>query len=168
MEKTSTRDPQKGPCHDSSREALWAKRAYVQRSRDWTGFASLENIKAVSEVEAVSSVGKIVVVGYQGREGNRNECGDREGWKGRSYEQPQTIWGFPQSDWRALSREVIWTCVSFKRVHFPTQLRTDYGEGHRREQKRRKRLGKANWLARVVVEGTVDEAVGAHLSRATC
>lgn len=63
----------------------------MQRSRDWTGFASLENIKAVSEVEAVSSVGKIVVVGYQGREGNRNECGDREGWKGRSYEQPQTI-----------------------------------------------------------------------------
>lgn len=53
--------------------------------------ASLENIKAVSEVEAVSSVGKIVVVGYQGREGNRNECGDREGWKGRSFEQPQTI-----------------------------------------------------------------------------
>lgn len=35
-------------------------------------------------------------------------------------------------------------------------------------RKRRKRLGKANWLARVVVEGTVDEAVGAHLSRATC
>lgn len=55
MEKTSTRDPQKGP-----QERLSERKGHVCKGPGTgLGFASLENIKAVSEVEAVSGVGKI-------------------------------------------------------------------------------------------------------------